>query len=198
VILGGPPDNFLPETAPGARQWDRGSPSGFSGPRRIYMPTPIILVRFLAGAEGSANVVFDVPTPDSRVRVKFSLLGVPDSGFQPNYLAAKTLSLWIAAYDGNRIPITDLDVNGTQSHQGAPVTIPTNAGLGGYSKEMVTAADGVQGVVTATSGVDATNGTLQLLTRYQPESGFSPSEEEWEEIKRQATPGRVGQIATVQ
>ena len=82
---------------------------------------------------------------------------------------------------GIDIPCTDLV--GTSA---APLAIPANSGLRGYSREFVTAADWLVGTLAIATSV-GTPGVWMLQTRYQPQSvSFTP--EEWRRIIVNANP----------
>ncbi len=145
------------------------------------------LLTFRTGSGVPRAVVFQVPIPDSRLRVKISVLFVPPSGIAASGL---TGSIWIAEADrdesgvsGDLIPLTN--VEGTQA---APTAIPSAAGLQGYSREFVSAADFLEATCSFTSGGPSAGGSWVLQCRYQPQS-VRFTNEEWEEIANQCNPG---------
>lgn len=184
-------------------EWGRGSPTSFGGPRQIHVPPPVLLAQFdTTTTLVAGKVQFRVPTPDSRVRAKITIIGAPDVGYAPDWMgvAGRSVALWLYASDdaqsGQSVPITDLSVGGTTSTKSTPVNIPLDAGLGGFSREVVTAADAVEGVLTISSaaGDGHTAGGIWLLTRYQPESGAYFPWDQWTEIRRECNPGRIGPV----
>ncbi len=160
--------------------------SEFNGPRQKHIPQSIILARLTGNPDAGKNITFRVPVPDSRLRVKLSILWTPGSGAFPNLAAAgNTLWLYEAELDlsssGRTVPCVDLE--GTSA---APITIPKSADLAGYSREFVTAADYIEGVVGIV-GTALFAGTVILQTRYQPDS-VRFTQDEWDEIRREALP----------
>jgi hypothetical protein len=159
-----------------------------------WIPKPIIVGQVIAGSTGAVKTsTFQVPFPDSRLRVKISLLFKrTPSGSTVG--TSPTATLWLAECDiddsgmqGDEVPLTNIE--GTFL---APTAIPADAGLLGYSREFVSAADYIQGVLRMTgSGV---TGYWVLQTRYQPQS-VSFSAEEWGLITAHCNPS--GNIVTV-
>ncbi len=152
-----------------------------------YIPKAVLLAVVQNGADANAHdIFFNVPTPDSRLRVKVSLLwedntpggSVPAATLWLN--AADDLIDGVSTLNGSIIPITNLE--GTSA---APTAIPADNGLGGYSREFYTSADYINGRLTIRN-----NGALgwwRLQTRYQP-NGVTLSPEEWDIITAQCTP----------
>src|SRR4051812_29610534 len=127
-----------------------GSEAG-TGARQIHEPAPDTLIDVTAnpGDPTRVSVDFEVPLPDSRLRAKISLLFVPTAGQTlPATDLEATLYLGAAeyeraGYDGRRVLVTDVmhDAAGAVVHQSAPLVIPEDVGLSGFSQEFVTAAD---------------------------------------------------------
>ncbi len=184
-------------------QWDRGSPTAFSGPRQKHVPNAIPLANFDGATLATKTVAFRVPIPDSRLRVKIGVLGRNNGGVALNFLFAKSVALWLYAADevpgGGVEPVVNLPLvsGGVDSTQGTPIKIPTQAGLGGYSREFETAGDYIEGVLTLVGVANGVKGGLILQTRYQPAAGQRFTYEEWDEIRREAQPGSLTPIAIV-
>lgn len=167
-----------------------------NGPRQIYMPAPIILCTNAGVAESPLTYAtrVRVPTPDSRCRVKLSILFVPTSGEAPDDITGNS-TLWAAACDydqkgiagggGRTIPETNLV--GTEA---APTAIPVSAGLLGYSREFVTAADVIEANF-ATQTISGVQGAWVLQTRIQPDA-VTLDWVEWDEIRRLFLPLSLG------
>jgi hypothetical protein len=157
--------------------------SGSQNPNwQRWIPRPIVLASIKSGDGVTKTTNFQVPYPDSRLRCKISLLFRPlVDGTTP------TATLWLAEYDfddsgrdGADVPLVDL----AGSTSATPLSIPFNAGLNGWSREFVSAADYIGGRLVVNDEVD---GDWVLQTRYQPEAvSFSP--EEWDEIRSQCNP----------
>lgn len=156
-----------------------------------YIPKPVVVGQVVAGSTGTKkNSVFQVPFPDSRLRVKISLL------FKRTNASSSLpgANLWLYETDvddsgmtGDNVPLTNIE--GTFA---APTVIPAAVGLLGYSREFVSAADYVEGQLQMTG--DGTTGYWVLQTRYQPQS-VSFSREEWDLITAQCNP--TGPLVTV-
>lgn len=164
-------------------QLEAGS-TDFNGPRQFYRIKPIVLATN-AGGEGSTfSTAFKMRVPSSQVRVKLSLLFA--SRTDPGNIS-KLGTIWIAGCEedeagggngaGNLIPVTD--VEGTSA---APTEFPQSAGLLGYSREFVTAADWVQAVVTIPT-IGVTAGAWMIQASIQPESVILPWRA-WDEMRR--------------
>jgi|SRR6516164_2718034 hypothetical protein len=157
--------------------------SGSQNPKwQRWIPRPIVLATIKAGEGVSKDTNFQVPYPDSRLRCKVSLL------FRPLVAGVtSTALLWLAEYDfddsgrnGEDVPLVNL----AGSTSAAPLSIPFDAGLSGWSREFVSAADYIGGRLTVNDDAD---GDWVLQTRYQPEA-VSFSQEEWDEIRSQCNP----------
>lgn len=152
-----------------------------------HVPPPRTLITFGASASGGPyEVQFKVPIPDSRLRVKITLLYVRPAGSSAMDFTA---TLWLSERDledagvaGSLIPTTDIE--GTSA---SPTTIPANTGLAGYSREFVTAGDYIVGRLVASPGAIEDLGSWVLQTRYQPDA-VRFTHAEWQAIKAQANP----------
>jgi hypothetical protein len=171
------------------------------GERQIHTPPAetLIEVRFGATAD-TVSVGFEVPIPDSRLRVKISVLFVPDSDqdldADPVTDLAATLYLGAADYEvaginGRRVLTTDVlrDADGNVIHSSAPLAIPEDPGLSGFSQEFVTSGDTILG--TLVSGQNGPSGRWILQVRYQPE-GQRLHECDWSNAIRRCNPRREG------
>ncbi len=178
--------------------WEpRGSPSSFNGERQIWRPRPINLVTFDGVTVATKTVKFRLPTPDARVRTKVALIGVPDPGGSPIFLASKTVTLVLQSIEdaingGMSVPVTSLP----DPSVGTAFAIPQNAALGGFSYEALTIGDAIEGTISATGAADGIKGRLVLQARYQPDGQRLPWDE-WREIVAQCNPGLLSSAVTV-
>jgi hypothetical protein len=159
-----------------------------------WIPKPVILAQTTGSDSGvSKTVNFMVPVPDSRLRVKVSLLfkRLPGSG---GATQTPPTTLWLyeadqedAGFDGEDLPLTDLEGTST-----APLAIPDGSPLlSGYSREFITAADYINGRMVVTN--NGVSGYWILQTRYQPQTTpFSLGE--WEIVRAQCTPSGGGNV----
>jgi hypothetical protein len=165
----------------------------FNGPRQIFKPAPILLAKNIGSEASPLSLKVQVPAPDSRCRIKISVLFVPKAGLQiVDYTGWG--SIWIAACDeeqgavagggGRVLPVTALE--GTQDE---PTSFPESDGLSGYSREFVTAADWLHVNVTINEGDDS-GGYWVLQTRIQPDA-VTLDWGEWDEIRRLFLPTRI-------
>lgn len=140
--------------------------------------------------EGTAELL--VPVPDSRLRVKLSILFIPTSGVAISGLNG---SIWLREADrdmsgvsGALIPCANIE--GTAA---APTLFP-GAGLQGYSREFVTAADFILGTVEFSDGGPSANGSWVFQCRYQP-NNVRFTNDEWDKIAANCNPSvNVGPI----
>lgn len=155
---------------------------GSQDPRwQRWIPKTVTLASIKAGEGVTKDVSFSVPVPDSRLRVKISLLFVPEDP-----TLTSTADLWIFEADtedggmrGDEVPLTN--VEGTSA---APTSIPADSSLNGYSREFITAADYLNGRLTVN---DEVAGFWLLQTRYQPQN--TPfSIDEWKIVIAQCNP----------
>lgn len=172
--------------------------------RQIHLPPPEALIEVspVPTSPDRAAARFEVPTPDSRMRVKISILFVP-WGDQTLPVTDLEATLYLssndferAGYDGRRIPTTDvlLDVNGDVVHRSAPLVIPEDPDLQGFSQEFVTAGDTIVGELT--SGQDGPGGVWLLQVRYQPD-GQRLTDCDWTLSIRQCNPQRLGPLGVL-
>jgi hypothetical protein len=164
----------------------------FNGPRRIHVPKPIILATNQGGGEDSFTAVVKLPVPSSQARVKLSVIFYPSSGALGDIHGIGTI--WVAACEednagiagsgGRLVPVTD--VEGTST---APTSFPQTNGLGGYSREFVTAADWLQATVFLQSL--SAPGVWVLQTSIQPDA-VNFDWDSWEQIRRLFVPQLAG------
>lgn len=161
-----------------------------------WIPKPVTLCKTLGSGgagTGTANVFFSVPFPDSRLRVKISLI-FNNYNVGGNLCPPTTLWMFeddegVDGFESDDYPLTN--IVGTSA---APLVIPTDnqpvpaldPALRGYSREFVSAADFVNGRLVVQNNNGAA-GYWILQTRYQPQS-VSFSFEEWLKITQQCTP----------
>lgn len=160
-----------------------------------HIPPIVPLVTVLDGAAVPTNgnpVTFQVPIIDSRLRVKISVVPIMAAGSTLTVDLTTFASLWLAEFEndesgvwGRLIPCVDIE--GTSA---APTAVPANAGVQGYSREFVSAADFIQGQFKILNNI--TLCTWYLKTRYQPDVGQRFTPEEWREIVGLANPRIVG------
>jgi hypothetical protein len=165
-----------------------------NGPRQFYSPPPILLGAE-PGEEGILGPIhIRVPIPDSRCRVKISVIFFPAQGTTiPDDLALEG-TIWMAAYEedqkgvsgssGRTSPVTDL-----VGSKNAPVQFPASQGLAGYSREFVTAADWIEADITI-GGVADASGHWVLQTRIQPDA-VTLDWREWQQIRALFLPQRT-------
>lgn len=161
---------------------ERAGDRNFVGGRQIYKPTPIILNTF----PGAFGVQIRIPNPDSRCRVKMSIIFFPVAGRSLIDMTGAG-TIWVVASDedqkgvsgssGKTEPVTNLE--GTQA---APFSFPQTAGLAGYSREFVTSADWIEATVNINTG-EGVLGAWVLQTRIQPDA-VTLDWGEWDEIRR--------------
>ncbi len=166
----------------------------FNGPRQIHIPKPIILASNSGGGEGSFTATLKLPVPSSQTREKLSVIFYPTSGALGDISGRGTI--WVSAAEedtggisgsgGRLIPVTD--VEGTST---APTSFPATNGLGGYSREFVTAADWLQAVITLTSIGGGVAGYWVLQTSIQPDA-VTFDWNSWDAIRRLFVPQLVG------
>ena len=167
----------------------------YNGQRQIKISQPIILGTNVGG-EAAAAAQFRVQCPDSRLRVKTSVLFIPDNPVFPVDITAFAASIFLAeedecytgAYSGY-VPLIAI-IPGTSI--GAPLALPAG-GLMGYSIESVTAADAIHGWLTWQSANSSLlQGRWALQTRWQPDGQRLP-DKDWEETVQlcNATPDRA-------
>lgn len=141
------------------------------------------------GAVVGKTTNFRVPIPDSRLRVKVSCMFVYAANATRLAVTGQGATLWLreseiddSGTSGDLVPCTDL----AGSTQAAPIAIPQSAGLAGFSREFISAADYIEGTLAVATSV-ASAGYWVLQCRYQPNAvRFTP--EEWDSITRGANP----------
>jgi hypothetical protein len=87
------------------------------------------------------------------------------------------------------VPTQNIIVNpstGVLVTRAAPLAIPSDAGVMGFSREFVSAGDNLYGEL-ATGFVATAPGRWMLYTRYQPD-GVRLSEDDWQQIVGLAQP----------
>jgi len=168
----------------------------YNGPRQIYAPNPIVIANNANGEAHSLDTVIRIPVPDSRTRVKVTVMFVTAAGTAaPNIVNSQTI--WVSATDedtrggggGRTVPVTDIE--GTSA---APTPFPVSSGLLGYSREFVTAADFIE--VTLHMNTVAAVGAWVLQTQIQPDA-VSFSWDEWDAIRREFVPQNLGQLGAL-
>lgn len=160
-----------------------------------FQAPPVALITFSSGFSGPATRKFRVPIPDSRMRAKIGVLFVPDPGGLPDVAGGYgTHTLWLSEADKDRsvsgIAIPATNIEGTAS---APTTIPATAGLGGYSREFVTAADFIDGTLTSTGGGPML-GTWILQVDLRP-NAVRFTDDEWRKLIVRCSPYVLGGAA---
>lgn len=158
----------------------------YGGKRQIIIPQPIILGFNSGGSEApTQSVEFRVQIPDSRLRVKTSVIFVPNAPVFPVDISTMDPTLFLAEEDecysgqySGYVPLVAI-IPGTSV--GAPLSLPAAADLLGYSIESTTAADAIHGYLTWSSG--AIPGLWTLQTRYQPDGQRLP-DEDWAETRQ--------------
>jgi hypothetical protein len=169
------------------------SPTSEGGPRQIYAPTRIEIVRFGGGAGGNAqtDVTVRIWTPDARLLQKLSLVAAPSPDSSSKFGAAVVggrglLAWWYTVEDDQAAGRAGTPVNDLFGTAAAPLPFPDNAGLGGQGRDIKTAADGV-GVRlrVPVQGAGGVKGSVYAQARFQPsEFGLVPWSQ-WDEIRRQ-------------
>lgn len=166
---------------------------GSSACQKIVTNPQVLATFGSIGKNGGAT--FRVPMPDSRLRVKITILFVPNAGAYPSSGLANTCTLWlceaeqdISGVSGSTFPCANIE--GTS---GTPSQFPVADGLLGYTREFISAADDIEGTFNcATSLV----GNWVLQCRYQPDS-VRFTDAEWQEIASQCNPSLTSQPARV-
>lgn len=171
----------------------------FNGPQMIYRSKPQLLTRATGVNGGTWTGVVRLPVPDSRCRVKLSVIFWPASGAAVPAALKQSGSIWVAGYDedqgglsgsgGQTAPVQD--VEGTSD---VPTAFPVSAKLQGYSREFVTAADWLEAVITL-HGATTVVGAWTLQTRIQPDAGALFGWQEWDQIRGNFYPTATGQGA---
>jgi len=168
----------------------------FNGPQMIYKPRPQLITAATGVVGGTWTGRVRMPVPDSRCRVKLSVIFYPRQGGAIPVALKESGSIWVAGYEedtdgvsgsgGMTEPVQD--VEGTSD---APTQFPVSAGLAGYSREFVTAADWIEAVITL-GGAATILGQWTLQTRIQPDAGALFSWAEWDQIRGNFDPKVYG------
>lgn len=150
---------------------------------------PIQLVTILSSAAVPANasVYFRVPIPDSRLRVKLSVLFIPPAGDTNEFDITTFANLWLyeAEDDTSGVSGRAIQTGNIEGTEAAPTAVPASAPLLGYSREFVTAADAIEGKFTILNNI--TLGTWILKSRYQPDA-VRFTDAEWDQIATACQP----------
>lgn len=156
------------------------------------------LVNASAAGAGTAAGKFRVPVPDSRLRVKVSVIFIPAAGSTPvSDLSPAGATLWLYETEVDRSGVSGAyfpcaNIEGTSA---APTAIPISAGLYGYSREFTTLADAIEGAFnTGTNGTQA--GVWVMQATYSPDS-VRFTAQEWNEITRQCNPARMTPVKSL-
>lgn len=167
------------------------SPTSEEGPRQIYEPDRIEIVRFGGGAGGNAqtDLRMRMRIPDGRLICKFTLVASSAAiNSAQAVLSGRNLSLWIYEEENDELRgkgfVPCVDLAGSTST--APLAFPLNGGLGGFSREFVTTADAVGARLRVpVQGAGGIPGSVYLKARFQP--GFSQviPWAQWDEMRRQ-------------
>jgi hypothetical protein len=165
--------------------------------KQFYAPRPDVLSDLAATATG-VKATFRVPVPDSRLRVKVSVIYCPVPGVTIPFDIGTVNShyLWLGLEEldwagriAGPIPTQNLIINpatATYYTRAAPLVIPSDVNVMGFSQEFQTAGDQIFGELTTTF-VAAAPGRWMLYTRYQPDGLWLPPDE-WEAVKGLCTP----------
>lgn len=173
------------------------------GPRQFEVPRRIPIIQWLggAGSDTQQDVYVRLTTPDARLIQKLTLLASA-VGTAPasTVLAGRNLTLWLYTEEKDEgrgkkmVPVTDL----AGSTSAAPIALPANANLGGFSREFVTTADAIGGRIRipaqAPGGVQ---GTLFLQARFQPNAFRLMPWAEWQEVRSQCKIELVGRSGPI-
>jgi hypothetical protein len=182
-------------TAPGGQ--------GCCGPQISYGDSPAITLGHVTSGEGdTASAKVRIFTPDSRLRVKVSLFFLLDNPTDTNPVTNLGASLYLGEEEhdysgktGADFICTDIlrDSAGNVIHQSAPLPIPEDVGLQGFTQEFVTAADSIIAIFRTGNGTllaPAPSGHWVMQVRYQPD-GQRLAPEDWDYVKRKCHATRV-------
>ncbi len=157
--------------------------------RRVTLsPEQAFVSDSVESAEERRSARYRIKVPDSRLKVKQSILFVPLAGTGPiTDLTAASAKLWAAGKDHDSSGILGYDpvVTNILGTQAAPSSIIASAGLQGYSLETDgSAIDYLQGVFSALcNGPTAPKGTWYVAATYQPGTGQNYSDAEWAALR---------------
>ncbi|HZC31234.1 MAG TPA: hypothetical protein VE261_06910 [Gaiellaceae bacterium] len=156
-----------------------------------HYPRTVQLAQLLTSSNPPAAnyTYFRVPVIDARLRVKISLMFVVGGGtpFETDYTGFA--DLWL--YEADDLPDEQgsgrsfglMNVEGTKA---APTAVPSAAPLLGYSRELQSAADYIEGRFRILTNLAL--GAWILATRYQPAPGQRFTVDEWQQITALANP----------
>lgn len=164
------------------------SPTSGRGPRQAWQPTRVPFARLsTSGAGGVAR--FRVTTPDPRLRVRISVLAVPDNRRAPAtaVLSGRGCTLWPVAMEqdlerGLWVPVSDVIPDVTSA---APQDLPEEPGLAGWSREFSTIADAVDVVVNIPPQEGGETGRLVAQAMFMPQVFQIVPWDQWAEIRSQ-------------
>ena len=173
---------------------------GGIGPVQIHYSAPTEVLAEVVGdgvTPASGSTRFRVETPDSRLRVKVGILFIRDQSgglltAPPSHLGATLYKgeeeTDRSGYRGGKVIANDIlrDAAGNLIHQSAPLAIPEDIGLEGWSQEFVTAADSLIGLFTTangTGGAAGPSGRWIVQARWQPD-GQRLDDVDWDYVVR--------------
>lgn len=172
---------------------------------QLWEPDAIVLAGLFGGSGTpvpGGSVTFRVPCPDSRVRVKVSVLYLPAqisilAGESGNVVYNQTANLWIAEREEDRTGRRGcmIAVNNIFGTSAVPINVAGDGTIAGYSAEFVTASDEIFGRL-ATALCPAASGRWILQCRYQPD-GLSMDPCEWELVRALCNPSIDGSMLEV-
>jgi hypothetical protein len=154
---------------------------GASAARWYYSPSRLLATFVTASGTGSRKFIVTNPPVTTRLKVSIMFVPKPPQLPVPAGLGFNG-TLWLyeaedqdAGVSGQTIPCTDIE--GTAA---APSNLFASAGLYGYSREFVTAADYVEGIVALTGGGGGV-GDFLVTARWQPNAS-AVSADEWNQL----------------
>jgi len=167
------------------------------GAIQIYDAAPLLLLSVVTGRVVPSTVIsFRVPTPDSRVTASVAIvvsvqqqLGLQQGfPFDITNGAAFSYALWLAGRDqdegGSGLYVPTVNLLGTRA---APVAVPTDINIMGYSDDFDGGQDEIYGEFTVAGSWFANPLAARLYVRYQP-SACEICDDEWREIVEQCNP----------
>jgi hypothetical protein len=177
------------------------SPTSYYGPRQVHCPRRELIATFNGVSGAGGAVTFRVNTPDARLRGKFALICVPNTGTTAppaTCFNGRGVTVWPYAVEDDQVngqrgtPVADMIPGVTFA---APLAIPVHARLGGWAREFVTSADGYEVLVTIPAQLGGVPCALYAQARYQPVSsaGFIPWQQ-WQEIRSELDIRLLGEV----
>lgn len=167
------------------------SPTSNMGPRQIWCPRRIPIATLTAEGGGGGTIKIACLLPDSRLRVRFDVVAIPDSAAitPAAMIVGRGITIWpYGAVDDEvqgrpRIAVSEVIPGVTQA---APDPIPHSTGLGGWSREFNSAGDAIEALITIAAQVEpgARSGKLYLQARVQPNDWAILPWDQWDEIRR--------------